>query len=165
MTFNEPVRKYILSGIVAFIVVGLIVANVMASKQDEKFAANEALYNQAVQLQSEGNFEDAWEAISKVLKEEPNSEIANYLAAIIAANNNDLKQATIHMQKTLDINPHKVEDPMFMIQLGELFVAVERYEDAKTVLLRCQGGGWAPEEIPNYQEHVATLLAQIENSQ
>lgn len=165
MTFNEPVRKYILSGIVAFIVVGLIVANVMASKQDEKFAANEALYNQAVQLQSEGNFEDAWEAISKVLKEEPNSEIANYLAAIIAANNNDLKQATIHMQKTLDINPHKVEDSMFMIQLAELFVAVERYEDAKPVLLRCQEWGWAPEEMPNYQEHVAELLAQIENLQ
>ena len=165
MEFTESIRKYILSGVVAFIVVGLIVANVMASKQDEKFAANEALYNQAVQLQSEGNFEDAWEAISKVLKEEPNSEIANYLAAIIAANKNDLKQATTYMQKTLDINPHRVEDPMFMIQLGELFVAVERYEDAKTVLLRCQDGGWTPEEIPSYQEHVASLLAQIENSQ
>ncbi|UPW83701.1 M48 family metallopeptidase [Lysinibacillus sp. Ag94] len=165
MTFNEPVRKYILSGIVAFILVGLIVANVMASKQDEKFAAKEALYNQAAQLQAEGKFEDAWEAISKVLKGEPNSEIANYLAAIIAANKGDLKQATIYMQKTLDINPHKVEDPMFMIQLGELFVAVERYDDAKTVLLRCQEWGWAPEEMPNYQEHVATLLAQSENLQ
>ncbi len=52
-----------------------------------------------------------------------------------------------------------------MIQLGEIFVAAERYEDAKIVLLRCQEWGWAPEEIPNYQEHVATLLAQIENLQ
>ncbi len=163
MTFNEPVKKYIVSGVVAFIIVGLIVAIVMANKQDEKFAANEALYNQAVQLQSEGNFEDAWEAILTVLEEEPNSEIANYVAAIIAANKNDPKQATIYMQKTLNINPHKVEDPMFMIQLGELFVAVERYEDAKTVLLRCQEWGWVPEEMPNYQDHVTALLAQIEN--
>ncbi|MGE7950644.1 tetratricopeptide repeat protein [Lysinibacillus xylanilyticus] len=163
MTFTEPVRKYILSGVVAFVVIGLIVANVMASKQDKTFETNENLYNQAFQLQTEGNYEDAWEAISEVLKAEPNSEIVNYLAAIIAANKGDLKQAAIYMQKTLDINPHKVEDPMFMIQLGELFVAVEKYEDAKTVLLRCQEWGWTTEEMPNYQEHVATLLAQIEN--
>ncbi|WP_223552708.1 tetratricopeptide repeat protein [Lysinibacillus sphaericus] len=163
MTFTEPVRKYILSGVVAFVVIGLIVANFMASKQDKTFETNENLYNQAFQLQTEGNYEDAWEAISEVLKAEPNSEIVNYLAAIIAANKGDLKQAAIYMQKTLDINPHKVEDPMFMIQLGELFVAVERYEDAKTVLLRCQEWGWTTEEMPNYQEHVATLLAQIEN--
>ncbi|KOS66601.1 hypothetical protein AEA09_17845 [Lysinibacillus contaminans] len=165
MTFTEPIRKYILSGVVAFVVVGLIVANVMASKQDQEFATNEALYSQAVQLQTDGNYEGAWEAISQVLKAEPSSEIANYLAAIISVNKGDAKQAAIYMQKTLDINPYKAEDAMFMIQLGEVFVAAERYEDAKTVLLRCQESAWTLEEMPNYQEHVASLLAQIENPQ
>ncbi|WP_107947489.1 tetratricopeptide repeat protein [Lysinibacillus parviboronicapiens] len=165
MEFTDKVRTYIFASLVAFVVIGLIVANVMASKQDDNFAMNEALYNQAVQLQTDGNYEGAWEVISEVLKAEPNSEIANYLAAVIAANKGEVKQATIYMQKTMDINPHKVEDPLFMIQLGEIFVAAERYEDAKIVLLRCQEWGWAPEEIPNYQEHVATLLAQIENLQ
>jgi len=165
MTITEPVRKYILSGIVACVVIGLIVANVLASKQDEDFSSNDILYSQAIQLQAEGNYEDAWNAVSKVLKTEPNSEIANYLAGIIAVNRGDVKQAAIYMQKTLDINPHKVEDATFMIQLGEIFVAAEKYEEAKIVLLRCQESGWAPEEIPNYQDHVAALLAQIENSQ
>ena len=165
MTFTEPIRKYIFSGIVAFVVVGLIVANVMASKQDQEFATNEALYNQAVQLQTDGNYDGAWEAISMVLKEEPKSEVANYLAAIISVNKGDAKQSSIYMQRTLDINPHKVEDAMFMIQLGEIFVSAERYEDAKIVLQRCQEWGWAPEELPNYQEIVASLLAQIENPQ
>lgn len=165
MTITEPVRKYILSGIVAFVVIGLIVANVLASKQDEDFSSNDILYSQAIQLQADGNYEDAWEAISKVLQTEPNSEIANYLAGIIAVNKGDVKQAAIYMQKTLDINPYKVEDATFMIQLGEIFVAAEKYEEAKIVLLRCQESGWAPEEIPNYQDHVATLLAQIENLQ
>lgn len=163
MTFTEPVRKYILSGMVVFVVIGLIVANVMASKQDNEFTTNEILYNQAMQLQTEGNYEGAWEAISEVLKAEPNSEIANYLAAIISINKGDAKQAAIYMQKTLDVNPYKAEDAMFMIQLGEILVVAERYEDAKIVLQRCQEWDWAPEEMPNYQEHVTTLLAQVEN--
>ncbi|MDD1505883.1 hypothetical protein PVA17_24525 [Lysinibacillus sp. CNPSo 3705] len=164
MTFTEPVRKYILSGVVVFVVIGLIGANIMASKQDKIFEKNENLYNQALQLQTDGNYEDAWEPISKVLKAEPNSEIANYLAGIIAVNKGDVKQGAIYMQKTLDLNPYKAEDPVFMIQLGEIFVVTKRFEDAKIVLQRCQESGWVPEEIPNYQEHVATLLAQIENS-
>ncbi|MFJ7952320.1 tetratricopeptide repeat protein [Lysinibacillus sp. NPDC096418] len=165
MKFTDPIRKYILSGMVAFIVIGLIVANVMASKQDERFAANEALYNHAIQLQSSGNIEEAYESISQVLKNKPDSEVANYMAGIIAAQKGNMPQATIYMQKTLDINPHKVEDPMFMIQLGEIFVAAEKYEEAKIVLLRCQEWGWAPEELPDYQAQVSSLLAQIENSQ
>lgn len=165
MKFTELIRKYILSGVVAFIVVGLIVANVMASKQDEGFATSEALYNQAIQLQSSGNIEEAYQSISQVLKNKPNSEVANYMAGIIAAQKGDMTQAAIYMQKTLDINSHKVEDPMFMIQLGEIFVGAEKYKEAKTVLLRCQEWGWAPEELPDYQTLVTSLLAQIENFQ
>ncbi|MGE7943734.1 tetratricopeptide repeat protein [Lysinibacillus xylanilyticus] len=165
MTITEPIRKYILSGIVAFVVIGLIVANVMASKQDEDFSSNDILYSQAFQMQAEGNYEEAWIAISEVIKAAPNSEVVNYLAGIIAANKGDVKQAAIYMQKILDINPYKVEDAIFMIQLGEIFVAAEKYEEAKIVLLHCQESGWAPEEIPNYQDHVAALLAQIENLQ
>jgi len=165
MTFTEPIRKYILSGMVAFVVIGLIVANVMADKQDEEFKNTETLYGQAIQLQSTGDLAGAEDAIKRVLKKEPKSEIANYTAALLSAQNGNMKQAAILMQKTLDLNPYKVEDPTFMIQLGEVFIGAERFEDAKTVLLRCQESGWASENIPNYQEHVATLLAQIENLQ
>ncbi len=65
MTFTEPIRKYILSGLVAFVVIGLIVANVMASKQDDKFKINEASYTQAIQLQSTGDIVGSAEAIKK----------------------------------------------------------------------------------------------------
>lgn len=165
MTFTEPIRKYILSGVVAFVVIGLIVANVMANKQDSEFQEKDTLYNQAIQLQSTGDLAGSEDSIKKVLSREPNSENANYVAALITAQNGDMKKAAIYMQKTLDLNPYKVENPTFMIQLAEIFVGAERLEDAKTVLLRCQESSWAPEDIPNYQEHVATLLAQIENLQ
>lgn len=165
MTLTESVRKYILSSIVAFVVIGLIVSGVLASKQDKEFMMDETLYNHAIQLQSQGDLEGAEVALIQVLKKQPNSEIANYVAGLIMAQKGDMKQAAIHMQKALDINPHKVEDPRFMIQLGEIFVGAEKYDEAKIVLLRCQESGWILEDIPTYQEHVIALLAQIKNSQ
>lgn len=163
MTFTEPVRKYMLSGIVALVVIGLIVAGVLANNQDEEFLMDESLYNNAVQLQSNGDLDGAEVALSQVLKSQPNSEVANYVAALTIAQNGDLKRAAIYMQKVLDINPYKVEDPRFMIQLGEIFVGAGKYEEAKIVLLRCQESQWSLDDFPNYQAHVAALLTQIEN--
>lgn len=163
MTFTEPKRKYILLGIIACIVMGLIVAKVMASKQDKEFLTEDILYQQATQLYTEGNYTEAMVYINDLLKAQPNSEAINYLGGLIAANNNETKQAVILLQKTLDINPHNVEDPMFMLQFGEVLFFAERYEDANTVLNRCQESAWAPEEYPDYQNRVTELLTQIEN--
>lgn len=165
MTFTESTRKYILSGIVAFVVIGLIVASVLANKQDKEFLMTESLYNQALQLQGNGDLEEATLTISEVLKKQPYSEIANYVAGLTTAQKGDMKQAAIYMKKVLDINPHRVEDPRFMLQMGEIFLGAEKYEEAKIVLLRCQESQWTLEDIPNYQEHVVALLSQIENLQ
>lgn len=163
MNISESKRKYILLGIVAFIVIGLITAKVLASKQDEQFLNDDLLYQQAGQLLQEGNVADASIVVKELLESQPQSEMVNYLAGMIAAQTEDYKQSAILFQKTLDINPHKVEDAMFMLQFGEILVLAERYDDAKVVLERCRAGGWAPEEFPTYQERVTELLTQIEN--
>jgi len=159
--FSETVRKYILVGLILLIVAGIITSKVLAKKQDEEFLINDQIYQQVVQLYSNGNYEVAKEYSSELLKRTPKSEIANYIGGLIAAGNNDVKQATILLQKTLDINPHKVEDPMFMLQFGEVLVSAERKEDARIVLERCRDMGWAPEEYPEYQQRVNELLTQI----
>ena len=163
MQLKESTRKYILLGIVAIIIVGILSAKVMGKKQDEVFASEDILYQQVTQLYSEGNYEQASTFASKLLLEQPKSEVVNYLGAIIAASNNDFTQAAILMQKTMDLNPYKVEDAMFMLQFGEILYFAERYEDAKIVLVRCQESGWAPEQYPTYQERVTELLTLIEN--
>ncbi|MBM7609061.1 putative Zn-dependent protease [Lysinibacillus composti] len=150
-------------GIVAFIVLGVIVANVMASKQDKQFSMEDTLYKQATELHSQGNNTEAATYIKELLKLQSESEAVNYLGAVIAASNNEMQQAATLLQKTLDINPYKVEDPMFMLQFGETLYHIERYDDAKIVLTRCQEAGWAPESFPTYQERVAELLSLIEN--
>ncbi|WP_042470963.1 tetratricopeptide repeat protein [Bacillus ndiopicus] len=165
MQLKESTRRYILLGMVLFIVIGLISAKVMAKKQDNEFLAEDALYQQASQLYGQGSYAEASEVINELLKRKPKSEIVNYLGGLIAANNDDYTQAAILLQKTLDINPHNVEDPMFMLQFAEVLFFTERYEDAKIVLEKCREWGWAPESYPTYQERVTELLTQIENKQ
>lgn len=164
MQFRESTRRYILIGMVAFIILGLVVAKVVAKGQDEQFSAEDNLFQQATQFASEGKFEEASSYINELLKTKPDSEDVNYLGGLIAANTGEIEQAAILFQKTLDINPHRVEDAMFMLQFGETLYHIEQYEDAKTVLTRCQESGWAPKEFPNYQAKVTELLNSIEEN-
>lgn len=163
MSLSESTRKYILLGIVLFIILGVIVSKVLANDQDKQFVLADALYQQAFQLAGEGNYEEASLYINELLKLQPDSEAVNYLGGLTAANTDKLEEAVVLFQKTLDLNPYRVEDPMFMLQFGEILLKVERYSDAKIVLTNCQESGWAPEEFPTYQEQVTKLLNTIEN--
>lgn len=162
MNLNESIRRYILLGIVGFIILGVIVANFKANGQDEQFLLEDDLFQQASQMASTGNYDEAAKYIKDLLKLQPDSEEVNYLGGIIATNLGDFNQSAILLQKTLDLNPYLVENAVFMLQLGESLYKAERYEDAKIVLTRCQEAGWAPEEIPNYQTLVTELLNSIE---
>lgn len=163
MHLLESKRKYILLGIVAFVLVGVIASKVLASKQNETFLEEDILYQQVSQLYSEDKFSEATLLGEELLKRQPKSEVVNYLNGLIAANNGEYHQSAILLQKSMDINPYKVEDPMFMLQFGEVLFLAERYEDAKVVLEKCREWGWVPEEYPTYQERVTELLTQIEN--
>lgn len=163
MNLNESTRKYILFGIVLLIVIGIFSAKLLANKQDTDFAKDDVLYQQATNLASQGNYVEAATFSSELLLRQPNSEAVNYISGMITANTEDFKQAAIFLQKTIDINPHKIEDAMFMIQFGEVLYFAERYDDAKIILEKCREWGWVPEDYPTYQERVTELLAQIES--
>lgn len=162
MQLTESTRKYILLGIIILIVVGFLSAKVLASKQDEVFAAEDMLFQQANQLHQEGNNEDAELLINELLLKKPQSEAINYFGGIISANNGDYQKAVILLQKTLNLNPHKVEDPMFMLQFAEVLFFAGKYNEAKMVLGKCRESGWVPESYPTYQERVTEILNQIE---
>lgn len=163
MSINESSRKYVLLGLIAFIIIGLIVSSFLGKKQDEVFETENFLYQQALQLYEAGEYTNAQNIISDLLVKKSDSEIINYLGGLIAASNQEYSSAAILMQKALDINPHLVEAPMFMIQFGEILFHAERFDDARIVLERCREWDWVPEEYPNYQEQVREMLMQIEN--
>lgn len=163
MQFKESTRKYILLGLVILILVGIVSAKLLASKQDEEFTYDDMLYQQAAQLFQEDNNEDASFYINELLLKQPDSEMANYLGGLIASGNGEYDQAVILLQKSLDLNPHKVEDPMFMIQFAEVLFFAGKYAESKIVLEKCRDWGWTPEAYPNYQDRVMELLNQIDN--
>ncbi|WP_339263769.1 hypothetical protein MKY07_03095 [Solibacillus sp. FSL W7-1472] len=163
MQMTESNRKYILIGIVIFIIIGIITSKILASKQDAEFNHDDMLSQQASQLYNEGNFEAAGKVINELLLRQPNSEVVNYLGGVITANLEEYEQSAILLQKTLDLNPHKVEDPIFMIQFGEALFNAERYNHALVVLEKCREAGWTPELYPAYQDRVTELLTLIDN--
>lgn len=162
MRLTEKNRRYILVGMVAFIIIGIFTAKILGSKQDEQFMYEDMLYAQANQLYEQGNYIDALAMSNELLELQPRSEAANYLGALIAAQVGEYKQAAILLQKTMDINPYKSDNPTFMLQFGEVLILAERYEDAKIVLEKSRERGWAPAQM-DYQERVTELLTQIEN--
>ena len=100
-------------------------------------------------------------AISKELeKNHASSEIVNYYSAVSAANIGELDNATIHMQRALDINPHNVEDSMFMLQYAEMLVYAEKKEEAMQVIERCKTLA-VPAEFPQYMERIIELEAEV----
>lgn len=161
MRLTEKNRRYILVGMVAFIIIGIFTAKILGSKQDEQFMYEDMLYAQASQLYEQGNYVDALAMSNELLELQPRSEAANYLGALIAAQVGEYGQAAILFQKTMDINPYKVEDAMFMLQFGEILFLAERYDDAIAVLGLVEELGWKPEEYPDYQKRVSELIRQI----
>lgn len=163
MQISSVKRKYILLGHTAVLLIGIFIANIIANKQDSEFEIKDHLYQQAVEMYQSGNYEEAQLVISELVRKHADSEVVNQLAGLIEARNSEYASAVVYMQKALDINPYKVEEPMFMLQFGEILLRAERLQDAKLVLNRCKDSNWEPNDYPDYQAQVQDLLLQIEN--
>lgn len=160
MNVSDSARRYIVMGLSVFVILGLISASIMGSKQDKEFQANNALYGLMTQQLQEGNYSDAL-ATSVVLGESQKaSEVVNYYTALTAINVGETEKALLHMQRALDINPHKVEDSMFMLQYAEMLVQAEKKDEATQVLERCEVLP-VPEIYPDYQERILQLQEQV----
>ena len=55
MDFSESKRKYLVFGVIGFVVIGLIIASVFGNKQDQDFKGDFALYESMVQSLEDGN--------------------------------------------------------------------------------------------------------------
>lgn len=160
MSFSSTNRKYIFIGVILIVIIGLFIAYFLGKKQDQKFAHEDALYNALVQHLQEEKYEDSLIIADNLKKQQQESEILNYAIALAAANTGEFEKAVSHMQRTMDFNPHKVEDSMFMLQYAEMLLFAEREADAKIVLERCTTLP-IPETYPQYEERIQQLLSQI----
>lgn len=160
MSSRESMKKYILIGISILIVMGLFIAYFMGKKQDKSFQEADALYSALVQHIQEEKYEEALILTEGLKEQQIKSEVLNYITAIVNANTGDFNQATKHMERTLYLNPHKVEDSMFMLQFVEMLLFAERMEDAAIVLEKCTTLP-IPESYPQYMERIEQLQEQL----
>ncbi|MCM3636535.1 hypothetical protein M3152_02295 [Sporosarcina luteola] len=160
MRIQESNRRYIFLGSVLFVLIAIFVANVMGKSQDKVYVADEALYNEMVTQLQQGQYELALEKFHRLEKQQENSEVANYIVGLAAANAGHINMGVQHFQRVLDINPHKVEDSMFMLQFAELLVMANMMEEAEIVLERCEMLP-TPEDFPQYQETILEMKKLI----
>ena len=160
MNVSDSARRYIVMGLALFVILGLITASIMGNKQDEAFQTNNMLYGVMVQQLQEEKFSDAL-ATAEMLEEYlKSSELVSYLVSLAAINVGEIDKALMYMQRTLDINPHKVEDSMFMLQYAEMLVQAEKKDEATQVLERCEVL-LVPEIYPDYKERILQLQEQL----
>lgn len=147
-------------GIIFVLAVGLFVASFMGKKQDNAFQTDQQVYQLAIQQLQEGNYDVALSEMETLQEHESDSESVHYITALAAVNAGGTEKALVHMQRVLDINPHKVEDSMFMLQYAEMLIGIEALDHAKIVLERCEALA-IPENYPEYQEKVAEFQEYV----
>lgn len=163
MNITDTTMRYVVASIVLVLLVGLIYTSSSGKKQDEKFATEQATYNQALQYVQEGQYDQALPLLQQVEKEQADSVPVKYYTGLTFANSGDWAGAVKVFKQVLDLNPYKVEDSMFMLQFAEILVYAEKKDEAKIVLERCKTLP-VPAEMPEYQTHIQTLLTQISAS-
>ncbi len=160
MRLSDSTRKYITAGLALFVLIGIIVSISLGKKQDAAFQANEMQYAMVAEQLQEGRFEAALESSKQLEKNQRDSENVNYVIALTAVNAGDIGKGIRHMQRALDLNPHKVEDAIFMLQYAEMLVVEEKVDEAAQVLAKCESLP-APEEYPEYEERVQELQEHL----
>ena len=160
MNVSDSARRFIVMGLSLFVILGLIVASIMGSKQDKEFQANDELFGLMAQQLQDGNYSEALSAGELLAENQKSSEKVNYFTALAAMNAEEIDKALVHMQRALDINPHNVENSMFMLQYAEMLIGAEQKVEASQVLERCEVLP-VPEVYPEYKEHVLHLQEQL----
>ncbi|MEK5146073.1 tetratricopeptide repeat protein [Psychrobacillus sp. FSL K6-4615] len=156
---DKTVRNVVVVLIVVLIL-GIFYASKSSEKQDEQFFKEQATFNQAIDYFQGGQYELAIPLLTKVGKEQPESEVVKYYLALALSNTGEWSSASQEYQEVLNVNPYKVKDSMFMIQFAEVLLNAEKFEEAKVVLERCQTLP-IPDQMPDYQEFVNILLMQV----
>lgn len=163
MNITDTAMRYTVAVIVTALLIGLGYASFAGKKQDEQLVSEQGAFYQALQYIQDGKSNEALPLLQLVDKENSNSAVVKYYLGSTYASMGNWNSAVMEYQKTLDLNPYKVEDSIFMFQFASILISAEKLDAAKVVLERCQTLP-APEQMPDYQEQINALLMQTSSS-
>lgn len=159
MKLTDTSVRYIVAAVVLFILVGFSYANISGNNQDEEFETANVLYQQAIAQLQEGNYEQSLELLKQVETVNPDSAKVKQYLGLSLASTGDYATAAEKYEKTIELNPHMIEDSLFMIQYANILILTEQKEAALVVLEQCESLR-VPEEMPDYKEQVAKLIKE-----
>lgn len=154
-------QKIMLLSVVIIVVLSFALASYIANGQDEVYELEQSTYAQAVELYNNEQYNEALKLTSKLVTRKDNSEILFYLHALILHELKEYALAKIYFERTLEVNPHYVENPEFMIDFAVTLKDGGFKKDALLVLERCQTLEVEDEEYPEYYEIVEELTKQL----
>ncbi|GKV57410.1 hypothetical protein NCCP2222_33570 [Sporosarcina sp. NCCP-2222] len=160
MSLENSVRRNIVVSIILLATVCLIVANLLGKSQDKTFSQNASTYNEMVSALQENHFEITIEKSRLLEDSQKNTEMYHYVMGLATVSVGEYKKSMQHFQKVLEINPHNVEDSIFMLQYAEILIHADMKKEAQIVLEKCTELA-APESFPEYQERIAELQEQL----
>lgn len=158
---NKDARKMIFLLFIALVIICFTLATQKAKSQDELYTLEQDTYGQAFMLYQEDEFEDSLKLTTELIKRKPNTDLVNYLHALNLSNTNHFEQAKLYFEKTLEINPHFVEDSLFMLSFGEALQNGNYIDEAIIVFNRCATLEFEEELFPDFKEKVQQHLDQL----
>ena len=154
-------RKIIFLLIIFFTICTYGVASKIGKQQDEQFTLEQNLYNEANTLFNTGSFEEAVILTNELIVRYPNSEILNYLHASILSELEEHDMAKFFIEKTLELNPYLMEDPVFMLDFGTILKKGNYKTEALLVFEHCLQMDWNPSEYPTYKETITKYIEEL----
>ncbi|OMP66624.1 tetratricopeptide repeat protein [Domibacillus epiphyticus] len=163
MKLTDTAMRYIVAVLILTVVIGFIYVNIAGKKEEEKYVQEFNTYQNAISLMQQGDFKQAVPLLKQVEAEQQDSVPIKQYLGMALVNTGEVEEAVTKYQEVVDLNPYKIEDAEFMLQFGEVLSITGKHKEAKIVLEQCQKLA-APSGIPDYQEKVNLLLAEVSKS-
>jgi predicted Zn-dependent protease len=152
-------RKYIFCGIVTFVSLGLIYANISGKKQDQIHLSEAQQYAKATEYINNNEFEQAQLLLVPLVEENPEQYEVVYMLGLTYSVSKDYMKAAPLLGKALALRPALYTDPQFTFRMGEVLFHLGYYDKAKEYFNQCRQLA----DSEQYYQAMAQLLALMEN--
>jgi Tfp pilus assembly protein PilF len=156
---KEIYRKLILLGLVIFVGAGTFYTYQQGKKQDERSIKDLQTYNLSLSDLREEKYDEAQEKLLDLHSSYPDQADITWKLGLSYAVDGDMEKAALYYQKTVDLRPFIIQEPLFSLQFAEILISNEEYKAAKQYLEHCKAIG-VPED---HAGRVDELLAYIES--
>lgn len=153
LTLNKR-KNFDFSFILPILILGLIAIlvtiNISGNKQSEHFVEKNLEFRQAEELVGNGEFEEAYNILSKLHSEFPKEYNVTYALAYVLLMTDEFDYSEKMYKQALELNPYFVENADVMYQFAMVLFNVQNYEDTAMVISRL-------ETLPLSQEYIDSV--------